>query len=160
MKRKKKNRKKEATCPKKKKSIPTWRQQGNVSAQRRRKKNKGNLKKPMCTWAFLSIKKKFIPTRFFLYFGKKTFWWAKEETLGLAIYFSSFLRNQIHSKKVFISIFFQKFSIHHVSPPNKHTLKQLQSFIIDLIYIYIKSKKKKKIQLDFNWILNLALCVV
>ena len=48
------------------------------------KKNKGNLKKPMCTctsaflsikkklctWAFLSIKKKFISTQFSLHFGE------------------------------------------------------------------------------------------
>ena len=32
-----------------------------------------------CKWAFLSIKKKFIPTKFSLYFEEKTFWWAKGE---------------------------------------------------------------------------------
>ena len=41
----------------------------------KKRKNKGNLKRPMCTctWGFLSIKKKFIPTQFSLNFGKKTF---------------------------------------------------------------------------------------
>ena len=42
---------------------------------------------------------------------------------GPTIYFPSSPSNQTHSKKVFLPIFSPKFSIHLISPPNKHTLK-------------------------------------
>ena len=44
--------------------------------------------------------------------------------LGPTIYFLSSPPNQTHSKKVFLSIFSPKFSIHHISPPNKHKGKK------------------------------------
>ena len=44
--------------------------------------------------------------------------------LGPIIYFLSSPPNQTHSKKVFLSIFSPKFSIHHISPPNKHKGKK------------------------------------
>ena len=44
--------------------------------------------------------------------------------LNLTIYFSFFLPDQTHSKKVFLSILSLKFSIHSISPPNKHTLRR------------------------------------
>ena len=44
-----------------------------------------------------------------------------KKNLGPTIYFPSYLSNQIHSKKVYLPIFFPKFSIHLISPPNKHT---------------------------------------
>ena len=57
----------------------------------------------MCIWAFLLIKKKLISTQFSLYFGEKT-------PGPLAIYFSSpYIPNQIHSKRVFFSIFSKVF---------------------------------------------------
>ena len=40
------------------------------------------------------------------------------------IYFPFFPPNQTHSKKVFILIFSLKFSIHSISPRNKHTLRE------------------------------------
>ena len=39
-------------------------------------------------------------------------------------YFPSSLSNQTHTKKVFLPIFSPKFSIHLISPPNKHTLRE------------------------------------
>ena len=77
----------------------------------------------MCTWVFLSIKKKFIPTQFSLHFEEKTFWVGLgRKHLSSTIYFPSFLPNQTHSKKVFIPIFSSKFFIYPISPPNKRTL--------------------------------------
>ena len=73
-------RKKKRQCCKKKKK------EGNVTycPGEREKKKKRQLEEPMCTctWAFLSIKKKFIPTQFFPHFGRKHFGWLEEETLG------------------------------------------------------------------------------
>ena len=75
-----------------------------------------------CTWVFLSIKKKFIPTQFSLHFEEKTFQVGLgRKHLSSIIYFPSFFLNQTHSKKVFIPIFSSKFSIYSISPPNKHT---------------------------------------
>ena len=47
---------------------------------------------------------------------------SRRKYLGLTIYFPSSLFNQTHFKKVFLPIFSPKFSIHPISPPNKHTL--------------------------------------
>ena len=70
------------------------------------KKNKGNLKKTSI-WAFLSIKKKFIPLSFLpILVG------LERKHLSPTIYFPSSLSNQIYSKKVFLPIFSPKFSIH------------------------------------------------
>ena len=76
-----------------------------------------------CIWAFLSIKKKFIPIQFSLHFREKAFWWSQRKHMGPTIYFPSFPPNQTHSKKVFFPIFPSKIFIHSVSPPSKHTLK-------------------------------------
>ena len=91
----------------------------------KKNKIKGKLKKPMCTciWAFLSIKKKFIPIQFSLHFREKAFWWAQRKHLGPTIYFPSFPPNQTHSKRVILPIFPPKFFIHPILPPSKHTLK-------------------------------------
>ena len=95
--------------------------------QIKKKKKKGNQTKPMCTcawaflsikkkctWVFLSIKKKCIPPSFLPILEKKH--------SSSTIYFPSSPANQTHSKKVFIHIFSPNFSIHLISPPNKHTL--------------------------------------
>ena len=47
---------------------------------------------------------------------------SRRKYLSLTIYFPSSLSNQTHFKKVFLPIFSPKFSIHPISPPNKHTL--------------------------------------
>ena len=86
--------------------------------RKKKKERRGNLKKPMCTciWAFLSIKKKFILLSFLsILVG------LERKHMSHTIYFSSFLPNQTHSKKVLLSIFSLKFSIHTISP-NKYTI--------------------------------------
>ena len=112
----KKKKREEATLPRKK-TKKKERQRYLLPREKKKNNNKG-----MCTWTFLSIKKKFISTQFFLHFWKKTFWQAQEKTPRLHHLFSFSSPNQTHSKKVFISIFSPKFSIHPISPPNKHTL--------------------------------------
>ena len=63
----------------------------------------------------------------------------EKKHLNPTIYFPSSLPNQKHSKKVFIPIFFPKFSIHPISPPNKHTLNDYS------IQTNAKLKNKNKI---------------
>ena len=82
----------------------------------------------MCIWAFLSIKKKLIPTQFSLHFGEKTFWWAWGENIWVPPF--TFLLPYLtkHTPKKFSSLFFSsKFFIHPISPPNKHTLKDVKT---------------------------------
>ena len=93
---------------------------GNITTQGRGRK-KNNLKK---TQAFLSIKKKFIPTQFSLHFGENILVGLGRKHLGTTIYFPSSLPNQTHTKKVFLPIFSPKFSIYPISPPNKRTLRE------------------------------------
>ena len=47
----------------------------------------------------------------------------RRKHLDPPIYFPSSPPNQTHSKKVFLPIFFRKFSIHPISPLNKHILR-------------------------------------
>ena len=96
------------------------RQQGNVTTQGEGKNNnKGNLKKPMytCTCTFLSIKKKFIPTKFSLHFEEKTFWWAKGENTWVL----SFIFLPSHPTKY--------------TPKNISFLFSLQSFPFTLFHL-------------------------
>ena len=97
----------ERQLPRKNKKQNKTTKNGNSTAQwRRKKKKKGNLKKT-CIWAFLSIKKKFIPFIFLpILVG------LERKHLSPIIYFPSSLSNQIYSKKVFLPIFSPKFSIH------------------------------------------------
>ena len=65
-----------------------------------------------------------LSLQFFLHFREKTFWWVRREnTLNPTIYFPSSSPNQTHSKKDFLLIFSPKFSIHLISPPNKHIIR-------------------------------------
>ena len=87
----------------------------------------------MCTWTFLSIKKKNYPHSVFSLFWRENILVGLERIhLDTTIYFPSSLPNQIYSKKVFILIFFPKFSIHFVSPSNTPLVKQ---YVIQLIVI-------------------------
>ena len=73
-----------------------------------------------CTWAFLSIKKKYISTQFSPHFREKQILLGLEKKhLSHTIYFPSSPSNQTYSKNVFLSIFSSKFSIHTISPLNK-----------------------------------------
>ena len=116
----KKKKKKRQCCKKKKK-------EGNVTycPGEREKKNKGNLKSPCaCAHEHFCQKKKNHPHSIFSSFWEENILvGSRRKHLDPTIYFSSFLPNQTHSKKVFLPIFSPKFSIYHVSSPNKHILK-------------------------------------
>ena len=91
----------------------------------------------MCTWAFLSIKKKNYPHSVFSLFWRENILVGPERKhLDTIIYFPSSLPNQIYSKKVFIRIFFPKFSIHLISPSNKHTLSKVVCHLAHCNYLY------------------------
>ena len=60
--------------------------------------------------------------QFSLHLEEKTFWWAWRENTQVH-YLFSFIPTQPNTlKKVFLPIFSPKFSIHSISPLNKHTL--------------------------------------
>ena len=50
--------------------------------------------------------------------------------------------------------------MHHVSMGQVCTHTHTHTHTHIYIYIYINSQNLEKIQLDFNWILNFALCVL
>ena len=64
----------------------------------------------------------FLLSVFYLFWRENFFVDLRRKHIGPIIYFSFSLSNQTYSKKKFLLIFFSKFSIHHISPPNKHTL--------------------------------------
>ena len=113
----KKKKKKEATF------LPPKKQKINVTAQ-----EKKATRRSLCAHAhghFCQSRKKCISTQFSFHFGgaQNILVGLGRKHLGPTIYFSSSPPNQTYSKKNFIPIFSPKFSIHHVSLPNKHTLK-------------------------------------
>ena len=122
-KKKKKKKKKKRQCCKKNKK------EGNFTycpgEREKKNKNKGNLKSPCaCAHEHFCQKKKNHPHSIFSSFWEENILVdLRRKHLDPTIYFSSFLPNQTHSKKVFLPIFFPKFSIYNVSSPNKHTLK-------------------------------------
>ena len=74
------------------------------------------------------------------------------KALGSTIYFPSSPLNQTHSKKVSLPIFSPKFSIHTISPPNKHTL----SFFLSCLIFGQGPKMSNAVSLQeklflFNW---------
>ena len=92
-----------------------------LAEHQKKKKEPDELSICKCTWAFLSTKQPHFLPSIFSPFWKEIF------LVGLGrkhsdptIYFPS---HQTHSKNVFLPIFSPKFSIHHISPPNKHTLR-------------------------------------
>ena len=96
--------------------------------KKEKKKRKGTDELSMCksTWAFLSIKQLyFLLLVFSPFWGEIFLMDSRRKRLGPTIYFPSSPSNQTHSKKVFLLIFFSKFSINSISPPNKHTLKRI-----------------------------------
>ena len=93
------------------------------------------------------------PPRFLPILGRKLYGKPGEKKhLGPTIYFPSCLPNQIHSKKVYLPMFFSKFSIHPISPPNKHTFFLLFflfpgiEFLVCNVYGN-KNLRKSKLQL-------------
>ena len=71
-----------------------------------------------------------LPTIFSPFWREKFLVGPEKKHLGPTIYFPSSPPNQTYSKKVFFPIFSPKFSIHPISPPNKHTLKLLVDPVI------------------------------
>ena len=72
--------------------------------------------------------------------------------LGPTIYFPSSLPNQTHSKKVFLPIFFLKFSIHPVSPLNRYTLRGLlhilkENFHLISYFTQFPCKREKRVKI-------------
>ena len=63
---------------------------------------------------------------FFPFWRKKLLVGQERKHLGPIIYFPSSPPNQTHSKKIFLPIFSSKFSIHPISPRNKHIHKALK----------------------------------
>ena len=93
-----------------------------------------------CTWVFSSIKQShFLPLVFFSFWRENFLVSPERKYLGPTIYFPSSPPNQTDSKKVFLPIFFPKFSIHSISPPNKHTLRV---FALALVYSCIIIKNE------------------
>ena len=60
---------------------------------------------------------------------------SERKHLSPTIYFPYSPPNQIHFKKVFLPIFSLKFSIHLISPPNKHTLREKNLAYIQRIIV-------------------------
>ena len=103
--------------PKKKKAMLLLRGEEKI--------NKGNLKKSVHMGIFVNQEKIHPHLVFSLFWRENILVGSERKHLGPTIYFPSFLSNQTHSKKVFFFIFSPKFFIHHVSPPNKHTLSKV-----------------------------------
>ena len=115
---------------------------GNVEEKKKKRvKNSSIWTKPMCkcTRAFLSIKQPYFLLQFFFFIlGRKLFDGSKEKTLGF-YYLFFFLPTKLNTlQKVFILISSSKFSIHFISPPNKHTLR------VHLVEMMKKWENKKQ----------------
>ena len=94
--------------------------------KRKKKKEKNGMNLAHATQAFLSIKHANFPPIFSQFWGKIFLVGLGRKHLSSKIYFSSSPLNQTHSNEVFLLIFFPKFSLYHISPSNKHTLKVLK----------------------------------
>ena len=104
-------------------------------------------KKSNWTRAFLSTKQPHFPFSFHSILERKLFDGSREKLLGPHHLFS-FLPTQLNIlQQAFFPIFSPKFSIHPISPPNKHTLK-------DTVYqIQVSSYSKQKLDKK-----NLVMC--
>ena len=75
-----------------------------------------------CTWAFSSkYNDQFLPSVFSPFWRENFLMGSGRKHMSFTINFPSFPFNQILQKS-FALIFSPKFSIQHISPPNKHTL--------------------------------------
>ena len=101
--------------------------------KRKKNNNNNNYKEEantLETWRWIQgyFWKLILPPSFLSIFGRKLFDGHKKKTHGPTIYFPFSPVNQTHSKKIYLPIFFPKFFIHLVSPPNKHTFSFFPSF--------------------------------
>ena len=93
-------------------------------AQGIKKKKSNELDRPMCTYLLNSSHSVFS-----LFWRENILVGPGRKYLGPTNFFPSPPSNQTPTKKAFIPIFSPKFSIHPISPPNKHTLKVQSLFI-------------------------------
>ena len=115
-----------------------------------------------CTLAILSIKQPdFLPLVFSPFWGENFLVGSGRKRLNPIIYFPFSLSNQTHSKKVFLPIFFPKFSIHPISSLNKHTLK-MTTFYSSQVHCWILSAYHNSLAMYFvcNWYQSLLLTFV
>ena len=99
----------------------------------KKKKNNNNNKEEantLETWRWIQgyFWKLILPPSFLSILGRKLFGGHRKKTHGPTIYFPFSPFNQTHSKKISLPIFFLKFFIHLVSPPNKHTFSLFPFF--------------------------------
>ena len=91
-----------------------------------KKKKKRNWINCPCASAhghFCPLSNLIFSLQFSLHFEKKTFWQARGENTRTPLFIFLPSHTTKHTpKKIFLSIFFPKFSIHPILPPNKHTL--------------------------------------
>ena len=123
----KKEKKKEAnTLTKKKKRANTLTEKEKI------KEKKSTRWRWSPTWAvFLEAHSMSFPLLVFsLFLGENFFVDLRRKHLDPINYFPSFLPNQIHFKKVFLSIFSPKFFIHLISPSNKHIINVSHSSLL------------------------------
>ena len=126
---KKKRKEKKRSQYKKKKKKKSKNRQANTLTKKEKIKEKK--KKKLTRWRWNLTGEVFLKAHFtsFLIFVFSSFWGENflvgpgRKHLDPIIYFPSTIPNQVHSKKVFLSIFSPKFSIHLISPLNKHTLR-------------------------------------
>ena len=151
---KKKKKKKQKNSAKKEKPGKK-KQKGNF--KKKKKEERGNVptkkkggKKRIEHGHFCPLSSHIFSLQFSLYFGEKTFWWAWGENTWTPS-FISFLPTQPNTlKKVFLPIFSSKFSIHPISPPNKHILSvwleewksgRIEKILISLLFVWLGVKK-------------------
>ena len=83
----------------------------------------------------------------------------RRKHLSPTIYFPSSPSNQTHSKKVFLPIFFLKFSIHPISPQKNHTLKVWEKEDKGLKRMREEREERLRISNGSIWHLGTQLCV-
>ena len=86
-----------------------------------------------------------------LFRSKENFFGGSKEKTPGPHYLFSFLPTQPNTlKKVFLPIFSSKFSIHPISPPNKHILSvwleewksgRIEKILISLLFVWLGVKK-------------------
>ena len=98
-------------------------QESRQQKEKKKKKNQGNWTK-LVQWAILSFIHQNLFTMFSLHFGETSFRWGlvKNARPPPNFFFPSLLTKQ-HSFSFFSPIFSLNFSIHPISPPNKHTVR-------------------------------------
>ena len=99
---------------------------GNMPGKEKKKIKNKNWQR-QCASAykhFRPLSSLILSLQFSLHFREKNFLvGSKRKHLDPTIYFPSSSPNQTHSQKDFLPIFSTKFSIHLISPPNKHILR-------------------------------------